>query len=62
MKWEYKILAFNVDDPYGPRNVTIDLERDLNLLGSEGWEVIWVRKGLDDEDDEITVIFKRPSN
>jgi hypothetical protein len=49
-------VAFSLDDSYGPRDVTAALERELNQLGSEGWEAIWVRKSLDDEDDEIAVI------
>jgi Domain of unknown function (DUF4177) len=54
-RWEYKCLRF------GARELTEDVEKELNALGAEGWEVVVVVHGerhgyLHD----ATFIMKRP--
>ena len=34
MKWEYKVIAESIDP------ATAEIEKKLNLLGSEGWELV----------------------
>jgi len=48
-KWEYKIV-------FGTGNKDISLEKEINRLGNQGWELVSV---TENSDDVYSLFFKR---
>jgi hypothetical protein len=66
MKWKYKVATFSLRRSDQPREGRIlEMERCLDELGSDGWELVSLHTGDESErpwHDEIVAIFKRPSD
>lgn len=62
-RWEYKIINFDCEDSRSYIDwdgKTIDrkkMEKELNILGNEGWEVVGVCAA---SDQSGRIILKRP--
>lgn len=46
-KWEYKKITHYVD------------QKEMNVLGSEGWELLWIDKEPSSYSNNYEYIFKR---
>ncbi|AEH61833.1 conserved hypothetical protein [Methanosalsum zhilinae DSM 4017] len=53
-EWEYDARKINVINL--PHQM-----KDLEELGDEGWELVWIRDDID-ENGEATAILKRPKS
>jgi hypothetical protein len=65
MKWQYKVATFSLRrSDWQRENLIRELERLLDELGSEGWELLLFHTDESDRPchDEIIAVFKRPSD
>ncbi len=62
MKWEYKIIKHQTKGISGGSEMIKDLEREMNDLGAEGWELNRAVSPQVDHDvhREVILFFKRP--
>jgi hypothetical protein len=48
MRYEYKVLKFDVTGLFSAKVDFVDMERQLNELGSDGWQLVKVSTILKD--------------
>lgn len=63
MKWDYKtvVLTGGFMGRHKDELRRDHLEQQFDLLGADGWELVWVlNQSLHGEKDGHVVIFKRP--
>jgi hypothetical protein len=61
MKWEYKVITMKTQGYMGGAVDTVELEKALNSLGEEGWELACAcdTNATFGRTGEMVVLFKR---
>ena len=62
MKYEYKVLKFDLTGVFTPKFNHSEMEDQLNQLGAEGWELLHISEVLDmnSQTKILLLTMKRP--